>query len=87
MYLTGTFLDLENRLHQLPDSLGDLNLFFYEACGYYPSTNTIDLVYFIQKWNREFDKKQYPYSVNSWIFAADGTVLLDANGNPILQPS
>ena len=87
MYLTGTFVDLENRLHQLPQSLGDLNFFFFEACSYYPQVNNVSLSYFLQKWNKEFVKKQYQYSVGNYVFAADGTVLIDANGNPIVQPS
>lgn len=85
MYITGTFVNFENRLHQLPVSLGELNLFFYEACSYYSQVNNANFQYLLQKWNKEFTKKQYPYSINSWVFSADGTVLLDANGNPILQ--
>ena len=87
MYISGTFLDFETRLHQLPQSLGDLNQFFYEGCSYYPQVNNTTLRYFIEKWNKEFAKKQYPYGVYSWIFAADGTILIDANGSPIRQGS
>lgn len=34
MYLTGTQYNLTERLHQLPVTTGELNLFFIEKSGY-----------------------------------------------------
>jgi hypothetical protein len=57
MYLSGQMHDFEKRLHQLPESTGDLALFCaeYTAYGETPSAETL------QRWDREMEKK-------AWIF-------------------
>ena len=64
MYFSGTFVDFESRLHQLPVNSGDFANFISEGCSYYSYISTGDfgnLDYFILKWNREFAKRGYAY--------------------------
>ncbi len=52
MYQTGTYIDFEQRLHQLPSSTDDLDLFWEESLGY-------DEIWGLSsKWEKEFSKKQ-----------------------------
>lgn len=89
MYITGTFLDFEQRLHQLPDSTSDLNNFILEGCAYCPSLTTMNLTYFINKWNKEFRKKGYNTDVLGsnclgYLYDPNGDIILDANGDPVI---
>ena len=59
MYLEGTIHDFEQRLHQLPEGTGDLELFCLEATGYSGDSH------FYLKIGKEFDKKE-------WIFGYTG---------------
>jgi hypothetical protein len=54
MYIAGTQYNFENRLHQLPTSIGDLNNFRAEYNSYGSAA-----AYLISKWDKEFIKKEY----------------------------
>ena len=61
MYLTGQLNDYEDRLHQLPQTTGEVESYKLEGSGYLASIspNLKD------KWNREFDKRTLIISVGS----------------------
>lgn len=52
-YLTGNFIDFEQRLHCLAETTGNLTSFATEGSGYSP-----DLL-MKESWNREFDKRSF----------------------------
>lgn len=56
MYYTGLISNLENRIHQLPISGGDLLRFKQEALGYQNSTYSGNY-FLVEKWDREYKKQ------------------------------
>ena len=96
MYKTGSIIDFENRLHQLPTGQNDLNSFITEGMSY------LNVVYFyqLQKWNNEFAKKSYtllnnnqyyinpvfaPTGSSNGIIGLDGYAIIGMDGNQILS--
>ncbi len=61
MYITGSYNNFENRLHQLPTGISDLNTFKLEGRTYFNSVSTGDGNTFNTKWNKEFVKKAAQY--------------------------
>lgn len=62
MYLTGTKFDLQNRLHQFPTGVYDLNVFWTEYQSYISGVD-----YSVQnKLIREFSHKYYSFTLNTY---------------------
>lgn len=61
MYLAGTFSNFEQRLHQLPISLAELNQFQTEGLSL-TSQATSDM---ITRWDKEYEKKCLILSANT----------------------
>lgn len=52
MYKTGTQFNFLNRLHQMPTSEADLDLFRTESGDYSPDVHTLN------RWEKEVEKKE-----------------------------
>lgn len=68
-YFTGTYLDLENRVHFWPTGIDpDLNQFIAEATGYVPFLTTGNPIK-IWQWNKEFVRKYEIFDSPSGTFS------------------
>ncbi len=65
MYITGSQFNFEERLHQLPTGLADLDIFKSEATGYAADTG---IWHSVNYWNKEFIKKYEQFDSPSGSF-------------------
>ena len=57
MYVSGSIVDFESRLHQFATYSQDFADFVFEGNSYFADLVAHKLEYFIEKWNRELIKK------------------------------
>jgi hypothetical protein len=71
MYITGTFEDFTQRLHQLPTGQNDLNTFMQEASGYSGLISKGLLI----KWNAELGKRASSICQSQEYYLTTGIVI------------
>lgn len=60
MYLTGNYIDLDNRLHQLTTGIEELNTYLLEGSGYLGSWSTTDKITLSKEVRKKFEIFENP---------------------------